>query len=361
VVAFTVSSYHLTDITSAPRRLNTTSSFDFHKKWSAGMAKSSLPVTRRGVGKEVECTDRIVGWLDEMRINKPQRDAGENGEDAYGEKDTSNPITPPRRPATPVLHEEISPTDTSFSGYSIFDVPVRRKVHFGSPTPKSQIRDDWSDVTSVGDDAEWELPVKEKHLVEPPAAPNFALRASSPSVSVISYDPPSNVDGEEAKAITTATFEAGFPPHDPNVPRLVWITSCLQCTLANLPCSRIYPACSRCKRKGFGHDCLLYRRSFAMEALDHEKCKEPILLKARGEDEEAWRRKLQLAEELKEEWAIKQEAKNWVIPDISSPRATLEERVQVLQRRGIKKKGVPHPGEGMGRMTCKELVVDLDA
>jgi hypothetical protein len=106
--------------------------------------------------------------------------------------------------------------------------------------------------------------------------------------------------------------------------------------------------------------CSLYRRSFAIETLDPGKCKVPILLRVRGEDE-SWQRKLRLAEELREKWTMRQEEKNWIMPKIGSPRATLKERVQVLQGDRVRKRDMLHPGEGIGRMNYKELVVDLDA
>jgi hypothetical protein len=310
---------------------------------------------------KVECPDRIAGWLEELSISSDDSNRRENDESVEEQSESFEPTTPPRRASTPLTaYEEVSPTDTSFSGHSIFDAPTRKNLRCGSPTSKYQIRDDTSDITSVGDDVEWGLSVKEQHLVQPPPAPNFARRASSPPTSVVSYDPSSNAEEDEANVSSEPAPDAGFPLYDPIDPRLVWITSCLQCTLANLPCSRTHPACSRCKRKGCADDCLLHRRSFAIEALDPEKCKVPILLKVRGDEEETWQRKLGLAEDLRKEWVAEQEKDNWVMPDIGSPRVTLKERVQVLQGARVRKKGILHPGEGMGRISYKVLVVDLD-
>jgi hypothetical protein len=61
------------------------------------------------------------------------------------------------------------------------------------------------------------------------------------------------------------------------------------------------------------------------------------------------------------DWAAKQEKDNWAMPDTGSPRATFKEKVQVLRGWRIKKREELHPGEGMGRMSYKELLVDLDA
>jgi hypothetical protein len=300
--------------------------------------------------------------LEELDIDGTETNGKGKNESMRAEKENTAPTTPERRSTTcPMRCEEISPIDTSFSGHSIFDTPVRRNVHSGSPTRGCPDRDDSSDVTSVGDDDDWGSLPKKEQLLQPPAAPDFAQCRSLPPASVNSYDPPSvNEEEEETEVIANPLPIAGFPPYDPNESRLVWITSCLQCTLANLPCSRTHPACSRCKRKGVGDECLLHRRSFAIEALDLEKCKVPILLKVRGRDEEVWQQNVKLAEELRVKWAAGQEKKNWVMPDIGSPRATLKEKIQVLQGWRIKKEEL-HPGEGMGKMSYKELIVDMDA
>jgi hypothetical protein len=87
-----------------------------------------------------------------------------------------------------------------------------------------------------------------------------------------------------------------------------------------------------------------------------EKSKVPTLLKVQGEDEGLWKRKVELAEELCEKWIAEQEKKNWVLPDICSPRGGWRAR-----KYAAKKEKVSHPGEGIGRLSFRELYVDMGA
>lgn len=75
--------------------------------------------------EEEECDlDRITAWLEDLHI------ASESEEDEkQGEK--AGPITPPRRmPGLIDKYDEFSPTDTTFSGASIFD------KEYTSPCPE---------------------------------------------------------------------------------------------------------------------------------------------------------------------------------------------------------------------------------
>ena len=161
------------------------------------MEISRLLFPRKMGEKEVEYTDRIAGWLDEMSINEPE--AKESSEVAKEQRELLDPTTPPRRPTTPGSLEDISPTDTSFSGQSVFDTPVRSKVHSGSPTQKHHIADDSSNITSVGDETEWKTPLGKEQVVQPPPAPNFGQRTSSRLANPKLYDP-SSVNEEEGEA-----------------------------------------------------------------------------------------------------------------------------------------------------------------
>jgi hypothetical protein len=84
-------------------------------------------------------------------------------------------------------------------------------------------------------------------------------------------------------------------------------------------------------------------------------CKTPILLKVKGENDEIWKRKVELAEDLCKEWVAKQEKRNWVLPDINSPRGGWRTR-----QGKVKKEMMLHPGEGIGRLSFCELIVDSD-
>jgi hypothetical protein len=75
----------------------------------------------------------------------------------------------------------------------------------------------------------------------------------------------------------------------------------------------------------------------------------PILLKARVEDEAIWQRKLALEKKLCEEWAEGQDRKNWVLPGVDEVRGGWS---------GVRRRKIVHPGEGKGRMSFRELVVD---
>jgi hypothetical protein len=72
-----------------------------------------------------------------------------------------------------------------------------------------------------------------------------------------------------------------------DITRQIFITSCYQCILAGLPCSRTLPGCSRCKRAGCQHLCLLHRRKLLEEMVigDVIGNRTPVLLRVRGDDE----------------------------------------------------------------------------
>lgn len=71
------------------------------------------------------------------------------------------------------------------------------------------------------------------------------------------------------------------------------LTSCLQCTLMRLPCSRTLPHCTRCVRNGHASLCLAQRRKLTSEMVDGHVVgnQEPVLVRLRGEGAEKWREK----------------------------------------------------------------------
>jgi hypothetical protein len=315
-----------------------------------------MPVPLRALKKETECPGRIEGWLEKLEIKNHETDEGKGNENTQDERAILVPRTPKRQPNSHATLEEISPTDTSFSGQSIFDVPLRRDL-FGSPTPKCGIRDDDSDTTSINSD-DWTLVQEKGHALERPVPPNFSLLPSVPSASLDSHGSTLDVSIGEFAPVPDLKGKPVLLTQDPNEPRPVWITSCLQCTIAGLSCSRTYPYCSRCQRSGRAEECLLHRRCSVSEApnsTEVAECKAPLLLKVIGEDDGLSKRKVELAEELCEKWIREQDKKNWVLPDINSRRGGWRTR-----KDGIKKDKTSHPGEGIGRLSFCELFVNMN-
>lgn len=260
----------------------------------------------------------------------------------------NDPATPSRRILLPERYEEASPTDTTFSGHSIFDPPEDRHEP-GTPTRQGRYRDDASDTTSCDGDDEDVFGSSSGKIDSQEDSTSLRLRPAS----LHSHDPALTDDGEQ-KLDQLPTISEQLPPRDPNEPRIVNIVSCLQCTLANLPCSRSTPSCTRCTRNGKPNACLLLRRRFHEEinVADPEFCTLPVLLKRKYHSEENWETKLQAVKELQVEWDELQDKRNWVLPKVDS-----EKRGDWWACGYVVKKA--HPGEGLGRVRYEELVVDF--
>ncbi|RMZ70874.1 hypothetical protein GMOD_00008529 [Pyrenophora seminiperda CCB06] len=316
--------------------------------------------------KQEEDLVRIDGWLAKMDIGGSETNVSDDDEiDKETTENSMQPITPPQRPHKVLdVPKEISPTDTTFSGRSIFDKPLPKKAKYDTLDPKFEVLDDVSDTTRDSE-VEWEpTPIKECDLKSKAGwtLQNTAVtqsgQASVYSSAILSLsDKSAEFNTRDFLRYADLTSQL---TRDPNIPRLVWLTSCLQCILAGLPCSRTHPSCSRCQRSANPDLCLLHRRCFSFEILDPSKsdeCCYPILLKVKGEDEAIWQRKAKLSVELKNKWLEEQYKKNWVMPKIESRRGgwKKEYRFQVVPGRDL------HPGEGSGRTSHKELVVDLEA
>lgn len=233
---------------------------------------SRFNITLEAIQEEEEI-DRVISWLEDMHF----------GSDS--EQDKVEPATPPpKRPFHEQSFNEVSPTDTTFSGGSVFDKPYCQNLLLGSPGP---YHDDISDVTSV--DGEEREPIKQ------PIFQSSHLPAHAADV----------------------TDKTCLP--DPNAPRLTTILSCIQCTLANLPCSRTPPACTRCTRNATP-SCLLQRRLFSDEiaAAPTDLCTQPVLLKLVSESEEVWEKKMGVMQELMGEWRDRKDRENWVLPKVET-------------------------------------------
>ena len=244
----------------------------------------------------VDDNERISRWIRQIDHKQSDEDASE-----LGDTRAVAPVTPLRQPTPLLCYDKPSPTNTSFSGGSIFD-NLQTPHDSRNDDP---FRDDISDATSIDNENDYpETKAKQFTLIFIPNIPAPGNTAkSSRLASVYSYDPPSELDTDlqdELGDFTELPVAPQAAPISQDKPRIVRLTSCLQCTLAGLPCSRTTPSCSRCLRAGKGSTCLLYRRKFREEidASDAETCTVPVLLKLKDEDSETWKEKLKLAEEV---------------------------------------------------------------
>ncbi|KAF2272769.1 uncharacterized protein EI97DRAFT_504018 [Westerdykella ornata] len=144
-------------------------------------------------------------------------------------------------------------------------------------------------------------------------------------------------------------FTSSPSPTPPKKTHII-LTSCLQCTLARLPCSRTLPHCTRCARNGFAAVCLAQRRKRTSEMVDGDVMgnQEPVLVRLKEEERgEGWGEKCRVFEMLLQTHRTALDKENWVFPSVSTPRGTYRTHGQRLQRR--------HPGEGIGRLTFAEV------
>ncbi|KAF2128624.1 hypothetical protein P153DRAFT_41528 [Dothidotthia symphoricarpi CBS 119687] len=291
-------------------------------------------IERKILEENMEEGDRVTGWLEELEIGDLSDEAKES---THAVEEQEQPRTPPRRlKITPDIYESVSPTNTSFYNSSVFD--SRKDLR----SPRFCIRDDASDATSVDDDDnDWtNSKTNQKRFVTPKTVYN------TPSID--SYKPPSDIDEALQDELPNTNPPIHLPP-SPGESRLVCITSCLQCTLADLPCSLTVPSCSRCERNGMGDVCLLHRRRFIEEDTQDAALawSVPVLLKLVGEDEGRWRKKVDLAYQLHAQWQDEQDRRNWVLPRWGERKMEESYIVKV------------HPGEGKGRLTYRELKIEM--
>ncbi|KAH6622186.1 hypothetical protein C7974DRAFT_457163 [Boeremia exigua] len=302
------------------------------------MAGSKVDLTNEQKMRVTDDRRLVFSWLQTADQQEHDEDVGE-----VGDWVTVDPLTPSRRQLPPLHCEEVSPTNTSFSCNSLFDPPALSHDREGL----DPFCDDVPDIAPANDQA-WDLENKRERcgtaLVVKPLDTTF-----DDADSLVSYDPPSEVSSGsnnfDALENTTASLI------DPDEPRFVCITSCTQCILADLPCSRTVPHCSRCRRKGQEALCLLHRRTFREEVtcFDAPSCVTPVLLKLQGEDANVWEAKLRLEEELEQSWRAVEDRRNWVLPSLDGFGEVFRSEGEQLQ--------ASFPGEGKGRLTYKELRV----
>ncbi|KAF1362049.1 hypothetical protein EJ07DRAFT_153624 [Lizonia empirigonia] len=284
---------------------------------------------------------RIVNWLRHAEKQACGQDLSN-----IGESDTIEPVTPPRRRHLLQYYDELSPTSTNFSSGDVFDNPETPD----ESRNQDVFCDDASEATSVEDH---ELSPRDQ-LGEQRTQPRFVKSADGDNI--YSYDPLSEV-GTYLEVKHDNLCESPnrvLPPVDPDRPRITCITSCTQCILADLPCSRTIPYCYRCKRKGQAGLCLLHRRKFPeeIERCHAELCTTPVLLKLKGEDETNWNEKLKIAEKLNASWRTEEDRRNWVLPSIDGPRGDFGTYSTHLPRN--------YAGEGKGQLMFRELHVVIE-
>jgi hypothetical protein len=208
----------------------------------------------------------------------------------------ARPSTPEQDATAIEKPNAFSPTDTTFSDNSVFDMPEHgtdTSNEAGLRARRGQYATSSSSATTVTSEG---APSSKEFCDEDFGDSRSIAQAGydfdAPSLS--SYDPPTGLPSSTAQSQCSLQCRAsGLESAGPN---LVFIKSCLQCTLANLPCSRTYPACSRCIRGGHGDLCLLRRAKRVEELGEFNECEvqEPVLLKIKGVDEVIWARKFEL-------------------------------------------------------------------
>ncbi|KAF1972268.1 hypothetical protein BU23DRAFT_599759 [Bimuria novae-zelandiae CBS 107.79] len=246
----------------------------------------------------------INAWMEALDVDDKETEGNDNLQDSA----RIDPSTPP--PSCRTFHqyvEEVSPTDTNFSFDPIFGSPIGSFDLSGNYTPNRE-RYAATDASSVDDDDE---ATARKELLASLVAPaDGAVVPGSHLNEALSSD--------LATAVTTPLHATSEPVPDPahstfnrNTTHLIWVTACLQCVLADLPCSRTLPACSRCVRNGHGEVCLVQRQRVHEEIVhDHYIC-DPILLVREGDDDAVYEKKEALQGDMIESWREKYDRNFW--------------------------------------------------
>ncbi|PSN70892.1 hypothetical protein BS50DRAFT_570330 [Corynespora cassiicola Philippines] len=268
---------------------------------------------RRVADGGAESPGLVAQWLDNLDF------CGEaqgviNGEST---KEVA-PTTPARKPAVrspatrvdSATYHDISPTNTTFS--SIFDP--------GSPCPGDARLDYDTDASSVDED-DWASCYDEKEAAAQQLEHVAEVNGDDEVASLVSYDPPSD-DELSPEELAQAQIQDAQPAtqrptrFDKSKPNGFLLTSCLQCVVKGLPCSRKPPYCTRCKRSGYADMCLLHRRLCVGEPLPkgQQLSGVPVLLMLAEEDPEVRARKRKLRDEMEEQWREARDRRNWVLP-----------------------------------------------
>jgi hypothetical protein len=290
----------------------------------------------------------VAKWLREVRIADIEEELVEIAEDKL------IPYTPIRGLQLRRKYEEISPTDTNFSDNTVFDAAELPPPSPQSPSPAinlGRIAYPETEASSISDDDnDNQVPAKVKSTgLLTPADTAVIEQQDDDCLSIYSQNPPSTAEAELCDKPTPFSISVPLPPSPTGEPQLIFLTSCLQCTLANLPCTRTLPSCSRCIRNGHGSMCLLHRKRTTAEVLDLHPTdvhySTPVLLKTWDTDERVWEAKLRLSDRLVTEWREGLEVENWVLPSVESVRGCWAKDGAQVPR--------VHPGPGLGRTTWR--------
>lgn len=246
------------------------------------MGANEVEVARTGIGK-----GGVETWLAAMGIKGDLDKAQQTKTGAAPSTPTLKPLSIRKYAAQ--LCEDVSPTDTNFSTDPIFDSPY-------SPADSSCIfaRPN-TDASSLDD--EDEAHTRKELLSSVELSDDSGLESAS-SITLPGDSPLGLSSSLSFAPIATTSSPKGFDPH---ATHLVYLTSCLQCVLSSLPCSRTLPACSRCLRHGHGDLCLTQRKRHHSEmyCADNSVDIDPILLVSEGDDQETFHKKAQLQNEVR--------------------------------------------------------------
>ncbi len=234
---------------------------------------------------------RVLDWLLDAHPQDEKHSVSKSGDSV------DEPSTPTRQRPLVQHYNEISPTNTSFSCNSIFDAPELPE-HSWIVDPFC----DHASVATLDDERDSSSEIK----FEQTSAKSDQIEIDQDGCDVASpksLDPliaVTNDLNEDVGHLGVIQSAAEPVPVGLNRPRMTCITSCTQCVLADLPCSRTVPFCSRCKRNGHARVCLLHRQTFRdeIDRFDVLSRTIPVLLKLHGEDENIWAEKLELATEV---------------------------------------------------------------
>jgi hypothetical protein len=224
----------------------------------------------------MEPVELVNRWLRKLEPEEPSHGN-------HTDKDLNVLRTPDRKQQPACDEDEPSPTDTLFS--SVFDSPQGANI-----LPNGNRSSCGTPGSSVISDDECDIFQDPKTAT---VAPFSVVGEGEDEVTV-----PLNGSDDLLSSVAEPCIQAKkSPPAVGLGPKVsVFITSCYQCVLAGLPCSRSLPGCVRCKRAGREHLCLLHRRKLLQEMVigDAVGNRTPVLLKLRCDDAASWEKKLDL-------------------------------------------------------------------
>lgn len=285
-------------------------------------------------------TDHVTMWLKRLRPEGSDQDIINQGCQLDDGRDRAQPTTPPRCSSTLQIPVDSSPITSIFSNHSLFDSPLCKDIQLTAPTREPN-DDESTDYTSIDGEEDDEGIAKKTSIASKYQQP-FYIPSTSPKPPA----PPSSIQLDFDHSVVPSA-QSSSTAHSLSYPRVVNITSCLQCTLANLPCSRTTPSCTRCVRNGHGATCLLTRRLFPEETAqsDSRNPSSLVLLKLKGANEDVWRRKMELKDTLLEQWQVEKDQENWVFPSLGGR---------------LKSERKKWGWEGMGRVMYETLCVHVN-